>query len=80
MHINSEECMEGQDIHNRLGICRVKLKEWNRNNGVNGRQKIDELQRKIGDIQQGVNRVYRREDELTLKRQLEEAWKKEEEY
>lgn len=39
---------------------------------MNGRQKIDKLQRNLRDVQQGMNEIYSREKELDLKKLQEE--------
>lgn len=70
----------GSNIHNKLGRCRVKIQQWSKVNGVNYKKRIDELQGKLSEVQNQPRQIFNRMEEIRVKRLLEEAWKKEEEY
>lgn len=76
----SQSVMVRMEIHERLGRCRHKLREWSRNKSLNNKRMIEDLQWKIRLVQQISNESYSREKELELKKLLKESWDKEEEY
>lgn len=68
------------DIPTKLGRCRQQLIKWSKDNSVNHKKRIEDLQRKLTEIQGRHSRDIDKQEEMEIKRLMEEEWKHEEEY
>ena len=64
----------------KLKGCRKKLKEWSREAVPNNRKMIDELTRRVADIQGGDDMEGRFEEYREVMAKIKEVWEKEEKY
>lgn len=67
-------------IHNNLGRCRIKLTKWSKENRVNYKKRIEELQTQLAKIQGQHGRNINSNEEARVKALMEDAWKQEEEF
>ena len=71
---------EGQSegIVEKIGNCRHEIAKWRKNNLPYGKEKINDFQKALEEVQTDNNRSH--EDILEVSRKLQDAYKDEEEY
>lgn len=62
----------------RILLCLHEIVRWRKNNPPYGKEKINELQQALKEVQSDYNRTH--EDIKEVSRKLQEAYKDEEEY
>ena len=74
------ENQEGQpgDFITKINNCRHEISSWRKDNQPYGKEKIQNLQQALEDVQTDNNRS--QEDIIEISRKLQEAYKDEEEY
>ena len=65
-------------IVKKISNCRSKISRWRKNNPPYGKEKINDLQKALEEVQTDNSRS--QEDILEISRKLQEAYKDEEEY
>ena len=64
----------------KLKGCGRRLKEWSKKTVCNNKKMIEELTRKVAEIQGGKDMEGRYEELQWVMKKLKEVWKKEEKY
>ena len=67
-----------ESIVGKISNCRHEIAKWRKNNPPYGKEKINELQQALEEVQMDNNRS--QEDILEVSRKLQEAYKDEEDY
>lgn len=67
-------------IQIKLGQCRNKLHKWSKQHNLNNRRRIEELQKQLEGVQHRSQGNFDKQTEIHIKRLLDEAWTREEEY
>ena len=73
------DCNEGQtvDIVTKISSCRHEIAKWRKDNPPYGKDKINDLQKALEEVQTDDNKT--QEETLEVSRKLQDAYKDEEE-
>ena len=69
---------QSEGIVAKIGNCRHEIAKWRKNNPPYGKEKINDLQKALEEVQTDNNRSH--DDILEVSRKLQDAYKDEEEY
>ena len=69
---------QSEGIVAKIGNCRHEIAKWRKNNPPYGKEKINDLQKALEEVQTNNNRSH--DDILEVSRKLQDAYKDEEEY
>ena len=67
-----------EDIVTKISNCRHEIAKWRKNNLPYGKEKINELQKVLGEVQTDNNRT--QQEIIEVSRKLQDAYKDEEDY